>query len=503
MYIKYIYLLIVLLTSCIKNDIPYPKEILYVNGIEFFGQNGNAVIDDRNFLITVSFFEETDISKAVLKRITMTDGAKSSLKEGESIDLSTSKFVKLSKYQDYLWQVKAYQPIDLIFEVEGQIGEPIFLKEQRKAIAYVSPNSDISKITVNKIKLDRAGVNISKGDMDRLIGNPVDFTNSQKVVVEKAGGNEEWTISVIRSKEVIKTLSADGLVKVAYLYARGPESGNVGFEYKEEKSSDWIKADNSIEKLNNGNVRCIIKGLKPSTRYVCRSTFNDRIKGNEIKFSTIEEQSIPGSGDFDDFNQNFWDSSNSPGAGNVSFTNDVPSVIGKGSSVKMTSKSIFGVFASASVYLGKFLKKDGLTNAVLSFGRPYTSMPTKLNGYYKFKTSPINYIGDNKFKSSEGKSDSCFIYAMLIDQDPIEIRTKKENRQLIDFNAKYVIALAQLTQGNNVSQWTKFSVPFVYRKTNVRPKNLILVATSSKYGDYFTGGSATVLDIDNLSFSFD
>lgn len=92
---------------------------------------------------------------------------------------------------------------------------------------------------------------------------------------------------------------------------------------------------------------------------------------------------------------------------------------------------------------------------------------------------------------------------MLINADPIEIRSNPSSKKTVDFNSKYVVAVAQLTQGSDVSQWTKFSVPFVYKKTNVRPTNLILVASSSKYGDYFTGGTSTVLDIDNFSFSFD
>lgn len=500
---KYFCLLVIILSSCIKNDIPYPKEILYIKSIEFLGQKGEAIIDENNFLIKVSFSEDVDLKKTVLKKLIASDGAKSSLNEGESIDLSSSQFIKLSKYQEYMWQIKADQPIELIFDVEDQVASTVFDKDKRTATAYVSPNTDISKIFVKNIKLDRAGIDISKADREKLIGRYVDFTHNQKVVVLKVDGNEEWSLSVVKTKELIKTLSADGLVSVAYLYAKGPENSVIGFEYKPENAKDWIKIDDStVEKLGNGNFRCILRGLNPSSKYVCRSTFKNA-KGNEIAFSTIVEQPIPGGGDFDNFNQTYWDSSNSPGAGNVTFTEDVPTEVGNGKSVKMTSKSVFGVFASASVYLGKFVRKDGLTNAILSFGRSYTSMPTKFNGYYKFKTSPINYVGDGKFNNIKGKPDSCFVYAMLIDRDPIEIRTNSSNRQLIDFNAKYVIAVAELTKGSNVDQWTKFSVPFVYRKTNVRPKNLIIVASSSKYGDYFTGGNATVLDVDNFSFSFD
>lgn len=499
---KYFCLLVIILSSCIKNDIPYPKEILYIKSIEFLGQKGEAIIDENNFLIKVSFPEEVDLTQTVLKKLTVSDGAKSSLNEGESIDLSSPKFIKLSKYQDYMWQIKADQPIDIIFDIKDQIGMS-YIKGQKKVIAYLLPYADVSKVFVKNIKLDRVGIDISKADKERLIGKYVDFTKSQKVVLEKPSGNEIWTLSVLKAKGTIETLSADGLVRVAYLYAKGPENGDVGFEYKPENAKDWIKIDDStVEKLGNGNFRCILRGLNPSSKYVCRSTFKNT-KGNEISFSTIAEQPIPGGGDFDNFNQAYWDSSNSPGAGNVAFTDDVPKEVGKGKSVKMTSKSVFGVFASASVYLGKFVRKDGLTNAILSFGRSYTSMPTKFNGYYKFKTSPVNYVGDSKFNNIKGKPDSCFIYAMLIDRDPIEIRTNSSNRQLIDFNAKYVIAVAELTKGSNVDQWAKFSVPFVYRKTNVRPKNLIIVASSSKYGDYFTGGNATVLDVDNFSFSFD
>ena len=104
----------------------------------------------------------------------------------------------------------------------------------------------------------------------------------------------------------------------------------------------------------------------------------------------------------------------------------------------------------------------------------------------------------------KGKPDSCQIYIALTDWDePLEIRTRPSERQLFDPNDKHVIAYGQVTHGVSIPNWTQRDIELEYRYTNRTPKYILIVASSSKYGDYFTGGTGSKLWLDNLELIYD
>ena len=66
-----------------------------------------------------------------------------------------------------------------------------------------------------------------------------------------------------------------------------------------------------------------------------------------------------------------------------------------------------------------------------------------------------------------------------------------------------MIAYGQLTQGNTIGSWTQHEIELDYRYTNRTPKYIVVVASSSKYGDYFTGGVGSKLWLDDLELVYD
>ena len=46
--------------------------------------------------------------------------------------------------------------------------------------------------------------------------------------------------------------------------------------------------------------------------------------------------------------------------------------------------------------------------------------------------------------------------------------------------------------------YKKFSIDIKYRKTDVTPSYIVVVAAASRYGDYFTGGKGSTLYIDEV-----
>ena len=72
-----------------------------------------------------------------------------------------------------------------------------------------------------------------------------------------------------------------------------------------------------------------------------------------------------------------------------------------------------GKFGAGNLFIGEFKRVDG-TNGVLDFGKPFTARTTKLKGYYKYTTAPINYASSD-FEALRGKPDTCSIYIVLGD----------------------------------------------------------------------------------------
>lgn len=66
-----------------------------------------------------------------------------------------------------------------------------------------------------------------------------------------------------------------------------------------------------------------------------------------------------------------------------------------------------------------------------------------------------------------------------------------------------ILAYGELKTGRKVEQYEKFTIDIKYRDTERKPKYIVIVATSSKYGDYFSGSTSSVLLIDEFELGFD
>ena len=148
---------------------------------------------------------------------------------------------------------------------------------------------------------------------------------------------------------------------------------------------------------------------------------------------------------------------------------------------------------------------------------------------YKYKSSPItrtggawketygNYISKEMYENFKGRPDSCSVYIALGDWEPVTfttskginiqcpylIRTRPSALHLFDMNDPHLIAFAQMTKGEDVTSWTTETITLDYRVKDRQPKYIIVVASSSKYGDYFTGGEESLLQIDNIELLYE
>ena len=523
-------LIIILLSSCIKNDIPYPTINLFITDIEADGMIGRATIVNDDKTVTLTMADTVNLKNVHISNITTTEGAISTLSAGDYIDLSRSYWVNLSLYQEYQWKIVANQTIERTFRIDNQVGVATY--DLRNYIGYANmvvtdiytPQNSTPQLT--QLKLGPTGSTIN----NIVTTNPdvtwtwVSSYWTTKVIVDFRHFEEpqEWTLYVFPTTSTVTTSSVDAWVNVAWLYGEGLENSDNGFEIREASSTDWEKVDSSYITSDGGSFKARVPHLKAETSYQCRAYSGDEY-GESISFTTGRAIPLP-NGSFDEWHKvgkvwnpwaenstPIWDSGND-GATTLGESNTQPSTdIRPGAaagtfSAKLESKFIgigtIGKFAAGNLFIGEFKQVDG-TNGILDFGKPFTARPTKLKGYYKYTTAPVNYAS-SEYEAMKGQPDTCSVYIALGDwTEPVEIRTRPSNAKYFDKNDSRIIAYAEFNSGRSVSEYTEFELELDYRSTSRIPTYLIVVCSASKYGDYFTGGAGAVLYIDDFTLEYD
>lgn len=508
---------IAVLSGCIKNDIPYPRIPQNITEIAVAGETRDALIDSLARDVTVWLDEETDIENVTFSKFTVTPGAEADpdLSEG-SYNLSTPLSVSITKYQTYYWTIYARQSIDRYFTVEGQVGESIIDPVGHRVIISMPEGTDLSRLTLESIKLGAAEVSTM---IPNLMPGPLDLSEPLEIEIITHGRTERWTIYAQLTELLVSTSSADAWSKVIWVYGNCPSDMQGGFEYKKESDTEWVSLSREYITQTQGAFSAYIPHLEPLTEYSVRAV-TETEKGNIITVRTDATADIP-NGDFEEWWYNgriwypyaeggveFWDTGNT-GTATLNQNNVQPTdhtVTGQGKAAMLDTRFVglvgIGKLAAGSVFTGKFAKVDGM-NGILDFGQPWRLRPTKLKGYYQYKTAPIDYAS-NDLRDLIGVPDSCHIYVALTDWTaPYEIRTNPRNQQLFDKNMSSVIGYGELIYSGTMEEYKEFEIKIEYRDTSRVPTYLQITCATSKYGDYFTGGTGAVLYIDQLSFDWD
>lgn len=510
--------IVLLFSGCIKNDLPYPNIQQNITSISADGESRAALIDSTNFSVTLYLEENTNIAALRFNQFAVSDGgvADPDLLEG-TYDLSKPLVVNVSRYQTYQWLIRAEQDIERYFNIEGQIGETTIDAVGRRIIVSVPENVDISRLNITSIKLGPAGITTLT---PAITVGEYDFSRPVRVDVTAHGVTDEWTIYVEKKELLVSTDNVDAWSQVIWAFGSCPSDKKGGFQYRKGDESTWQDVPSNLVTQTEGAFSCYIPHLTPLTEYVVRAKAGNDL-GNEVHVTTQGTSLIP-DGDFDQWwlkndkiwcpwNENgeqYWDTGNT-GAATLGQSNVVPTdhtSTGNGQAAELNTKfvgiGVIGKLAAGSIYTGSFKKVDG-TNGILDFGRPWTLRPTKLKGYYQYKTADISHAS-SEYKDLIGRPDSCHIYVALTDWTaPYEIRTNPNNRQLFDKNSPSVIAYGELIYGGVMDEYQEFEIKLEYRSTSRIPSYMQITCAASKYGDFFTGGVGAVLYVDQFSFDYD
>lgn len=548
-------LALALLTGCaIENDIPYPEVNGLITGIAVEGQraaegetNAAATIDNTARTVTLYVNDSVDVSRLRITQLALnpTDveltldsalcddaerfpfGHFASLDSvpasaNTRVDFSSPVTFTLRKYADYPWKVTVNQIIQRDIDVEGMTRH-VLDADSRTVIIYMEEDADLSDVRITKLNLG--------GEYGEVSPDPTtvhDFTTSQTFLArlnwEPEGQFREWHVFAYPDPESGSEATGDVFAMVSRAIINGSvTSGKTPVvEYKEQSASSWQTASDVT--VSGTKFTATLTGLTGSTTYNYRVTV-DGAAGSEQSFTTVAAQELPnGSLEQWSFDQTktgndyyvpnadgetFWGTGNEgsmslQSIGNVTYPTDGVS----GQAALLESKDALIKLAAGNLFTGDFgFDPDHTLDGLLTFGRSFTSFPTALRLYYKYTSATIDKIGDNvgDLASLKGQPDMCHIYIALTDKQYTIKNWSGNNgnyRQLFDKDDSGIIAYGEFISDKSTSSFQQIEIPIEYR-ANRTPKYIIIVASSSRYGDYYIGGVGSKLWLDEMELVYE
>lgn len=304
----------------------------------------------------------------------------------------------------------------------------------------------------------------------------------------------------------------------------------LSFNYRIKGTTNW----QNVEAVRNGetlNLSAELTDLQSGAEYEYQALSGVTPSAVICTFSTEAATQLPNGG-FESWTdgspmliygsgeQMFWDSGNhgaSTLGGNVT-TKDNTIRHGGSYSAKLQSQfigvSIFGKFAAGNIFVGKYLKTDG-TDGILGWGRDFYSRPKALHGYVRYVSGKVNYSSDQIASDAQ---DQGIIYIALGDWEkqlesntkeywPVIIKTKSSERQLFDpsENNKGIIAYGEQVYYDSTkgSGMIEFTINLDYRSQDRKPTSILVVASASRYGDYFAGSTGSTMWLDDLELIYE
>lgn len=300
---------------------------------------------------------------------------------------------------------------------------------------------------------------------------------------------------------------------------------NPGIQYRAQGETNWNVAGASSAPQPGQEFTVALTGLKSATTYEYRAVTDGYINPKVFTFTTDPVFVLPNAS-FEQWSTGsnkavipsssgkveFWDTGNHGSITlNKNITNPDNTLFHSGAtSAKLSSQfvglGLIGKFAAGNIFTGTFDGTDG-TNGILTFGRPFDgSHPIKLRGWINYRPATVSYSEGGLEK---GDMDQGHIYIALTTKT-YKVETKNTSdhpRVLFDPNDSGVLAYGELVITDNYGadgEMREFEITITPRAGYFaqKPAYIVLVASSSRYGDYFTGGTSTMY-IDDLELVYE
>ena len=158
-------------------------------------------------------------------------------------------------------------------------------------------------------------------------------------------------------------------------------------------------------------------------------------------------------------------------------------------------------FAAGSLFTGQMDEINILKgNASLKWGVPFTKRPKSLEGYACYQPVAISHA-KAPYEGKVGQMDTGVIYVVLGDWTGQVTVDPAESMFLDVKNDPAIIGYGIVSYNSHMDDYEKFTINIDYRSDRT-PTQVIIVASSSELGDYFTGGDGSTLYLDELRFIY-
>lgn len=350
-------------------------------------------------------------------------------------------------------------------------------------------------------------------------------TGNVTVTVDPTMNQYTYDFTIDPNAKSGATLSANPWSQLAYLTATDItlDSGDLSslkFQYRPKNTDTWMDVATTVNTAAS-SATATLTGLTSATAYEYQLT-DGEISIAKVEFTTETEIALQ-NGNLDAWTGNpdsetvspnspsdskFWDTSNT-GANTTTKKNPTRGVTSPvhtegGMAAQLESKKVISFFAAASLYTGSF-GKVSIPNAIVNFGQPFTSRPVALKGFYQYKPVVIDIVGGNAPEGVKaGDMDQCAIYIALAKK--AYTINNGDLSSFINFkDDPNIIAYGELPSGaaTEGDGYVEFNIPLKYKNLTDQPTHIIVVCSSSKYGDYMTGGVGSTLYVDDLSLIYD
>lgn len=396
--------------------------------------------------------------------------------------------------------------------------------------------------------LDNIKISFEPELLNQLGDGTYEFKIEASVEVEQTDANENIYKQIKSNSAIFKIVLTDADVQAEPIPANDPsiwateatltgkvmKDGveSVGFKYREKGAADWIDVPGVVSRAvieKGSSYSAVLTGLKPGTTYEYVSTSGLFTAANIYEFTTEVATQLPNAGFEDWFIESgsrkpyyvasssdekslFWDSGNHGSCTlGVNITSPDENVKNSGKySIKMSSQKVsmvgIGAFAAGNVFVGKFLGTEDITKGILGWGRSWTSRPRALKGHVKYIPEAVTEVGGAPagVTVNKGDLDAGIVYIGIVDGStmtygsysgwPQIVATKSIDSYGFKSTNPNVIAYGEkvFTEATAGEGMIEFEIPIEYFKTNVKAANIIIVASASRYGDYYTGGPSTM-----------
>lgn len=313
---------------------------------------------------------------------------------------------------------------------------------------------------------------------------------------------------------------------------------------------------NTVAAVANGegSYKADLTGLTPGKTYSYKLMINEEQVGDALTFTTEAAPNLPnasfeyaslvaGSSYYKFYDPNcgvdegktmFWGSGNGEGSEgtngsasmNVVITYiDTNDKVDGNQSVLAETGSMAGFLAAGNLFTGQFNGLVGTEGGKVNFGRPWTSRPTALKLYCKYKTGLIDILNNNNLGVSKSDYDRAQIKIAIGTWDykkyggtkdsPVHINTTDASTFVDFYNDASTIANGDViiyNDGYSVNKgakvtaatdgWVEYTIPLEYHTTTAYPTHIIVSCASSMFGDYFTGYDGAQLWLDKFELVY-